>query len=170
MALGLGWLAIFAYAVHVALPFNPVHLPFEGQEFRRVVPEGWAFFTRNPREEAIFLFSRRSNGEWDSASLGPNGIASNAFGLNRISRAQGVETALLMNRFPNSAYRDCSGALTKCLDDTPSSRSLANESPNPSLCGDVGIVLRKPLPWAWFAAGMSTSMPARILRIKVGCP
>jgi len=168
LALGLGWLSVFAYAVHAALPFNSIKLPFETSEFRTLVPEGWAFFTRDPREESIFLFIRR-DGAWESASMGPNGSVANAFGLNRASRAQGVETALIVNRFSTSAFRECRGVAADCLETTKSAGSLQNNSPDPSLCGDVGIVMRKPVPWAWWSSGQSVVMPARILRIYAGC-
>lgn len=47
LALGAVWLLVFVYAVHIALPFNPIRLPFETSEIRAWMPEGWAFFTRN---------------------------------------------------------------------------------------------------------------------------
>lgn len=170
LVLGGGWLMVFAYAVHAAVPFNPIQLPFETSvEVRMWMPEGWAFFTRDPRGESIFLFTKRNNGEWDSASMGPNATFSNAFGMNRASRAQGVETALLMNRFPSSAFRDCRGIIAGCLETVQSADSIKNVSPDPSLCGETSIVLRKPVPWAWWASGQSVVMPSRILRINVSC-
>lgn len=168
LLLGGGWLTIFAYAIHAALPFNPIRLPFESwADVMSWIPEGWAFFSRDPREEAVFLFARRNDG-WTSASMGPNGRISNDFGLNRASRAQGVEVALLMNRFPASA-RDCRVLPTDCLEAAQSAGSIRNTTPNPSLCGEVGVVLQKPVPWAWWASGHATVMPSRILRISVDC-
>ena len=169
LALGAVWLLVFVYAVHIALPFNPIRLPFETSEIRAWMPEGWAFFTRNPREEHIFLFSRRGNGKWTTAALGPNARPSNEFGLNRISRAQGVETALLMNRFPNSAYLECRGLVASCLEGAQRLGTLKNPSPAPTLCGEIGIVMRKPVPWAWWASGQSVVMPSRFPRITVDC-
>jgi antimicrobial peptide system SdpA family protein len=101
--------------------------------------------------------------------MGPNGAFSNAFGLNRASRAQGVETALLMNRFSNSAFQECRDVMAECLESTKLAGSVKNISPYPSLCGDIGIVMQKPVPWAWWASGQSVVMPSRILRINAGC-
>ncbi len=165
-----GWLTVFAYALHAALPFNPIRLPFEVRaKVRLLIPEGWAFFTRDPRKENMLLFTRHSDGTWVSALLGPNATPSNDFGLNRASRAQGVETALLMHEFPDSSFRDCRILPTDCLETTQLTNSINDASPNPSICGDIGFVMQKPVPWAWWASGQAIVMPSRVARIKVDC-
>lgn len=170
MALGGGWLMLFVYALHAALPFNPIRLPLETQvQVKLWIPEGWAFFTRDPREEVTLLFTRRDDGKWLSALMGPNATISNDFGLNRASRIQGVETTSLLKKFPKSALRDCHDEPVVCLESIPTAGSVRNLSPNPSLCGQVGIVRQSPIPWAWWASGRPIIMPSRILRIDVIC-
>lgn len=84
------------YSVHAALPPNVLELPLERSvEPRKWAPQGWAFFTRNPREPRVLPFVAES-GTWRSANLGPHAQARYAFGLDRKSRAQGVEVGLLM--------------------------------------------------------------------------
>jgi antimicrobial peptide system SdpA family protein len=169
LALGGGWLIVFVYAVHAALPFNPIQLPFENEvQVRMWMPEGWAFFTKDPRGEVMFLFANR-DGKWISALMGPNAKFSNVFGLNRASRIQGAEAGALANKFPKSALRDCRDSPAVCLEHIATAGSIKNASPNPSLCGEIGIVLQEPLPWAWWASGHAVVMPSRILRINVSC-
>ena len=88
----LGWLVVAIYVLDASLPFNPIRLPFEqALQLRRIVPEGWAFFTRDPREPQPLPFSRGPDRRWRSASLGPNGRWVHAMGFDRTPRAQGTE-------------------------------------------------------------------------------
>ena len=80
MLLATGWLALFGYSLHAGMPFNPVRLPFEDR-FRAslLMPEGWKFFTRDAREERVFLYVK-SDGRWHAAMKTPHASATNAFG------------------------------------------------------------------------------------------
>src|SRR5215218_8664142 len=93
----LSWACVAAYAVHTVFPFNPLHLPgAKTISARTWIPEGWGFFTRDPREERLLLFRRTEGGAWVSASLGPAARRANFFGMNRYFRAQGIEVGLLL--------------------------------------------------------------------------
>jgi antimicrobial peptide system SdpA family protein len=170
LVLGCMWATVCAYALHAALPFNPVKLPFERWvQVRLWMPEGWAFFTRDPREERMLLFKRDSGGRWVSASIGPNSKLSNDLGLNRASRAQSMEAALLLSDFPTSMFQDCRDSPVDCLQHIRVSGSFKNISPDPTLCGELGIAMQPPIPWAWMASGHPVIMPSRVLRMDVTC-
>ncbi len=169
LALGGGWLLVVVYALHAALPFNPIKLPLETRVQPRFwLPEGWAFFTRDPREENMRVFVRHE-GNWVSAGMGPIAKPSNSFGLDRACRAQGVEAALLINGFPSSAFQECRDPVAACLERAPITAEVQNISPTPTLCGDVGVVMQKPVPWAWWSSGLRATMPSRVLRMSVAC-
>jgi antimicrobial peptide system SdpA family protein len=170
LALGLVWLAVCAYALHGALPYNPITLPFEARAHTQFwLPEGWAFFTRDPRSDLMLLFRKGSEG-WVSASRGPNSALVNTFGLNRAARAQSVEAGLLLNSFPDSVFKDCRDAVVACFERVAVAGSLKNTSPYPTLCGDVAIAMQRPVPWAWVASGHPVTMPSHVVRLDVACP
>ncbi len=164
----IGWMTIITYVLHASLPFNPIRLPYaERIQARFWIPEGWGFFTRNPREERVTPYAWRADG-WISASLGPHGRSSNLFGLNRISRAQNVEMGLLLQRVPNRMWRDCTGSSTACIDSVTRVPELRNRSPRPTLCGDIAFVRQQPIPWAWVRLHGAV-MPSRVTRIRSKC-
>src|SRR5271166_3733887 len=71
LVLACAGLAVSAYVVHVALPFNPIRLPFERWVYVTFwAPEGWGFFTRDPQEAALLFFKRETDGKWISAYVG----------------------------------------------------------------------------------------------------
>jgi antimicrobial peptide system SdpA family protein len=171
LAVGLAalWLAVIAYAVFPALPYSAVRLPpVAAARAMALVPQGWAFFTRDPREEKQTVFRRGPDG-WRSVLLAPHGRASNAFGFRRASRAQGVELALLVVPQPDSAYVDCTGPVDACLARLPAGVPVRSISPQPTMCGTLAVVHQKPLPWAWLPSRDRVTMPSRILPLEVAC-
>jgi antimicrobial peptide system SdpA family protein len=148
---------------------NPVQLPME-KKVRAVrwIPQGWSFFTRNPREEQLSYFIREPSGRWRAASLGPVSHPRNALGLNRKSRAQGVESAFLLAAVPNPAWVSCGDEEPEhCLDRLPVRRRVRTHSRKPTLTGIVGFVKHEPVPWAWFASGKKVTMPSRAVVVRV---
>lgn len=172
LMLAITWSVLILYAVHIELPVNALDLPFESSikpNLQAVIPEGWGFFTRDPREARLLPYVRPA-GAWQAASEGPNGEAWNEFGFNRAARAQGVEMGLLEFAIPTDAWKDCTEAIPSCLDKSPASMQVSNPTPHPTLCGDVGLAHRDTLPWAWAASVLDeTSMPSKVVRLTVKC-
>jgi antimicrobial peptide system SdpA family protein len=169
LAVGALWIAAVAYAIYPALPYSPVRLPFAEQALTFLwAPQGWAFFTRDPREEKQTVYAKATAG-WESVLLAPHGRLTNVFGLRRTSRAQGVEMALLIDGIPAEAWQPCTLPVGECLAQLPTGRPVVNRSPDPTMCGSVAVVLQKPLPWAWARSPRPTTMPARILALEVVC-
>lgn len=164
------WSIVALYAVHGQMPRNVLELPFESRLrplLPYLTPEGWAFFTRNAREPKLLTY-RLDAGRWRTADLGPHARPTNLFGLDRRSRAQGVEIALLLGTIRKDGPVDCKDAIPACLDRLPALQ-IRNASPAPSLCGDVGIAQQEPLPWAWSRAASEVTMPSRVVRLDITC-
>jgi antimicrobial peptide system SdpA family protein len=164
-------LVVCIYAVHAQMPTNAVSLPYE-QSLRRpmqqLLPEGWAFFTRSPREPDLVPFTRDGEGRWSRALRAPHAEPHNVFGLDRRSRAQGVEMGLLTGGLTANDWRDCRGAIGECLEQAPAVR-IANLALAPTLCGDGGLASQPPVPWAWSRSADETTMPSRTVRLEVSC-
>lgn len=172
LTLAIAWSVLILYAVHIELPVNALDLPFEGSikpNLQALIPEGWGFFTRDPREARLLPFIRQADG-WHPASEGPNGEAWNAFGFNRAARAQGVEMGLLEFTIPADAWKDCNEEIASCLDKTLTSTPVSNPTPHPTLCGEVGFAHRDSVPWAWAASTPDeTAMPSKVVMLSVKC-
>lgn len=169
LALSAAWLLVLAYVAFAALPYNPIRLPGANAVRLQVfAPEGWAFFTRSPRQDRAYVFALHG-GRWRSALLTPHSRPSNAFGLDRRSRAQGVEMGMLMDQLAPGALGGCRGELVACVSRAPFLGTIRNPSPEPTLCGPVGVALQPPVPWAWSRARTPVNMPARVGRVEVAC-
>ena len=163
------WLLFFGYSIHAALPFNPVKPPLEHRsEIRAIAPQGWSFFTRNPREEHIVAFKKDSRDEW-SALGRPNASPSNLFGLRRTTRAHNIEIGLLAMSLNKRQWTPCKESLNLCMKKIPQAVSLVNHSPAAALCGEIALVKQSPVPWAWSRSKRKVVMPSKAVWLNVSC-
>ena len=169
---GAVWAVVIGYAVHIQLPTNVIALPFE-RELRVAAvvftPEGWAFFTKDPREPILVPYALGSDGVWRPAAVGSYGEARNFFGADRTPRAQGVEMGLLSSRLSPSFWASCDDRVETCLGRAGTWLVVSNASPRPTLCGKIALTRQEPLPWAWASARTLTTMPSTFVLVDVRC-
>src|SRR4029453_5790255 len=91
------WMTVFVLVTISSLPFNPLSMAFHVEiGIRSLVPEGWGFFTREPRGLVLYL-ARPSGGRWQPLAGLPIGHPRNLFGIDRRPRAIPVELAILLD-------------------------------------------------------------------------
>jgi antimicrobial peptide system SdpA family protein len=171
VAVGLAacWLLVGVYVVDAAVPPNVVRLPLEKRIWARVwMPQGWAFFTRNPREERLLLFMKVGGTEWVSLRRGPYFGMSSQLGFSRVARARGIEAGLLQSTLKAHVWQECRDDVHTCLDRFGPPVVLDNPSPVPLLCGEIALALRKPVPWAW-TRDFRGNMPSKVVKLRVRC-
>ncbi|MCB5182000.1 SdpA family antimicrobial peptide system protein [Streptomyces antimicrobicus] len=166
------WSVIVLYAVQEQVPKNVITLPAQTKVKHTVVniaPQGWAFFTKSPRDPEVVPYKKTPDG-WQALSLTPHASPHNAFGLNRESRAQGVEIAMLLSAAQKSDWRDCTDSSETCLANAGNvSRRLTNGTPHPTLCGTVGLLQERPTPYAWRDLVATSHSPERVMILEVTC-
>lgn len=138
---------------------------------RQVLPQGWSFFTRDPREPRVFAYGKLDSGEWRELSRGSVNSYRGAFGLHRGARAHGLELGLLLAELEGGTWIDCGrGEHPPCLDSLESATgTVENQAARPVLCGTVGLVSQEPVPWAWRGRD-SVRMPLQGMVVEVACP
>ncbi|MFI0774749.1 SdpA family antimicrobial peptide system protein [Streptomyces sp. NPDC021212] len=166
------WAIVIAYVAQEHLPKNVISLP--GQRNVRhtvtnMAPQGWAFFTKSPREAELVPY-KKVRDSWKRNSLTPHSSPRNAFGLNRRSRAQGVEIALLLSAARKGDWHQCADSRQQCLTNYGApARRIHNRSPEPILCGTIGLLEEKPTPWAWRDLMPEPHSPERVMVLEVTC-
>ncbi|HEY8174735.1 MAG TPA: SdpA family antimicrobial peptide system protein [Gemmatimonadaceae bacterium] len=169
VALSVGWLLVGIYSAFTALPDSPIRLPFAKQvDMNTWMPQGWGFFTRDPREDRTLVLVQ-TNGTWKSAYLAPHARFSNVLGLDRASRGQGVELGEFMHWMKLKTWARCKDTPVECLDRVPVFARLENKYPRPTLCGTIGLVVQKPVPWAWSRMPTPVIMPSVVAKLEVVC-
>ena len=172
LAVGFVWSVVGLYALAVALPASPVDLPLAEDRaltIRALVPQGWAFFTRSPREPRVIPYAPAADGSWRSVHARRHAEPAQVFGLNRSSRAQGVEMGLLLDAVAEDDWVACDDTPQTCLASAAITVQTENVSPEPTLCGTIVLVRQEPLPWAWSGSSSPDSMPAEIAGLEISC-
>ncbi|MGZ6079441.1 MAG: hypothetical protein ACXWK4_01410, partial [Myxococcaceae bacterium] len=120
----------------------------------------------SPRSEAFEVF-RWNNGSWSRVDA-PLAASVNLFGLRRTSVNHGAEFRTLVaqvdRHWSTTVLAPQQLPLTDV--DTVPVRNLARR---PQLCGDVLLVERPPLPWAWARSSAKVALPTRFARLDVQC-
>lgn len=151
----LGVIGVYDVKAHV--PANILDLPGSEQlepVLSATLPQGWAFFTRSPREENLRVYPVTDDGldpHVQTAYAEPG----NVFGLDRAVRAQGTESALVQTGVPADSWVGCDGPRADCLDqalavarggDLP---EVANPALRTTICGPVVLSAERAGAWAY---------------------
>lgn len=135
----------------------------------RAFPQGWAFFTRTPREEQQSVY--RLDGETLVAlDRFPHAEPRNDFGLDRGSRKQSVELATLLHAVPEESWTECRAtSLADCVRKISAAYPADNSQPNPTLCGPIVVAAHEPVPWAYRDLYQEPTIITRAAKLDVRC-
>ncbi|VAW14377.1 hypothetical protein MNBD_BACTEROID03-708 [hydrothermal vent metagenome] len=138
----------------------------------RFVPQGWAFFTRSPREAQVILYEFHDD---DSLIKYPQKHSSykNIFGLDRKISKVLTEIQALKFQIPDTLYTNYQWNY-QTTEHSKLKRPLnvckvKNGIYQPILCGDYLLVFQKPIPWAWSKSINKLKMPAKIIHLRIEC-
>jgi len=129
-------------------------------------PEGWAFFTKNPREPLLDIYTINKNGETEKFLL-PNGDY--YFGMSRKSRVITYQLGILLSEpkygfawTPGVGdYKDSLVSM-KAYFRVPSDEKYSLFTP-----GKYILVLTERLPWLWEIDPLNTKKKFRVLPIEI---
>lgn len=163
MAAGTFFIALVTY-----LPNNPIKLAYGLRPNQLLFPQGWGFFTRNPREEARVLH-RLVDGIAEPVNLSTwHGLRSFDRGIRKIR----MESARLHKELDSEEWvltSSSAGQLEVPNPEMPAPVELTNGAYRPSLCGDFVFERFEPLPWAWVELSDRYDGGHKLLWVRVQC-
>ncbi|MFE4196273.1 SdpA family antimicrobial peptide system protein [Paenarthrobacter sp. NPDC056912] len=168
-------LVVGSYSVSASIPSTILALPYSDELKPHLVsamPQGWAFFSKSPRDPSIAPYRESSEGSYISLSKLPTTRVENLFGVSRDGRAQGVEVALISGGSKPDEWSDCeSPAIQECADqvqETPE-LSVSNTVSSPSVCGDVTLIQTTPVPWSFRKQTTLREKAEKAIKLRVEC-
>jgi antimicrobial peptide system SdpA family protein len=151
-----------------SVPEAAVRLPIKATiSTLSFLPQGWAFFTRNPREPVLEAWIVE-DGRWRMLPLNVSG-AEEIFGFRRTLRLRALELGTLAATLQPKDWQRCSGSIGDCVDagSLSTATRVVNRSTARQLCGHLVLAVREPQPWAW--RWRTIPMPTRVTRIHAEC-
>ncbi len=168
------WLALVVHVALGSLPHNPLTPPLlQRTAMLALVPEGWAFFTRNPREAQLLVYTVGSAGCWQRFGL-ENGLPRYCFGIQRGARLFSMGLHSLLRRVPVRSWSPCLGNVNLCAERlrlTPLELSPTNAAElKLGTQRNYLIQVRDVVPWAWSRRVAPEQMPSRIVWLRLTSP
>src|SRR5699024_6732841 len=109
------WLGVLAFVVNSVVIASLPHSAwgssselFSRTTVQNALPQGWAFFTRDPQEPRLTSYVKPDGGEWSLEDTGGNGAVRWWFGLDRKARLPGLEMGEIQQAAGQDAWQECS--------------------------------------------------------------
>ena len=150
------WSVVLLCITLAAVPLNPISLSFDSKmNILSVVPEGWGFFTRNPREPSVHAYKRNENRL--TLVNKPMSDPDYWFGLSRKSRKINMELMGKIRSIPDSVWQQGRPDVmdTSC----DSVYKMSRRNLKPLLLGEYLVIRQNRLPWAWAGGRQMPLMP-----------
>lgn len=140
------------------------------QSVQSVIPQGWAFFTRDPREATVIPFTE-SGGGWVNVNRGPNAQPEYAFGMNRESRLTEFDTEGISAAAGDDVeWFECSSFdHSECIEEAEGEREPVEVSTSGwdlRLCGPVALVKEEPVPLSFGRLGGQPELSAILFDVE----
>ncbi|MBW8686392.1 SdpA family antimicrobial peptide system protein [Chitinophaga rhizophila] len=134
-----------------------------------LAPQGWAFFTRNAREEKYFIYQQQPDSSWQLASV-PGASLRYLFGLNRKGRASSLELKGLVGQTTDSMWVNTNKKIEAFFSATATPLpvyAVKNRCPDPVFTGNILIQKRQLVPWAWANLNREVIMSSKVVKLYV---
>jgi antimicrobial peptide system SdpA family protein len=133
-----------------------------------VIPQGWSFFTRNPREPYDIVY-RPEKGRLAPVTFA-NTSRRSGFGTSRAARAAHAEVMRLTAPVLGTSWEPCQEDPAHCAARYPRAPlPVTNWSTTRLVCGTVAVVRQPPVPWAWRESRARTHMDSKVVLLEVDC-
>ncbi len=176
---GLGWLALIhltmlgglvGIATLAAMPIHTIPMADDTRAaIMSLIPEGWGFFTKNPREPEMQIATLR-DGTMQNLNIVSSFQFRYAFGLNRQPRSQGRELDQLLKQLRDvRLWHNCQTSTVVCAQKLHVQKRIINTVNPATLCGNLVLFERGPVPWAYRHIKSKENMPSRLTRVEVLC-
>lgn len=128
-------------------------------------PQGWGFFTRNPREDNVYAYRLKDNKIEEINLL--NQSVTNFFGFSRSTRLKAFDLAILMEKINNKSWVRSSNPNINSHINLPITKVKRTNNLQFFSEGIYFIKLKKTIPWKWSNLNQEKYTPYQIVKIKI---
>jgi len=166
------WVSLSIILLAIAMPYNPISGYITNERsIKSIIPEGWGFFTKSPRDEALYTFILKSN-VWIPYSGQNNSNAFNFFGINRNAREKGILYSTLLKQLNGSDWASYKNVGLRQFNNIHLKTVIVNNSTDDlEFCSQTLLLVQtSTIPWAWSNSVNGTNgIVAHVAKIYVNC-
>ncbi|MFZ4860788.1 SdpA family antimicrobial peptide system protein [Sphingobacterium sp. Mn56C] len=163
--IALSWI-IFGFAVFSASRNEQVILNSQMKTYlNQMFPEGWGFFTKNPREASMSVYEYKEGKLIEIPFL--NQSIATYFGLSRKRRIIAYEASMVAGTIGKKNWiENKSKSLEDYKDCVPIKKKL-NSDYSHITCGTYFVKLFNPVPFAWAKEGQGDNNPFTFVKVLI---
>jgi len=153
-----------------ALPYNAFSSVFNSEKsIFKIFPQGWAFFTRSPREAQAKLYE--IDGDKIKEIKHYHSSYHYLLGASKENSRYVTELAYLFNKIPQERYTDAkSNIQLNNIDKIPTDTiQITNPFDNPRIIGTYILIMQELVPWAWTKNIEREMMDCKTIKMVVSC-
>ncbi len=132
-----------------------------------ISPQGWGFFTRNPKEPLIDLYKIKDD-KIKKISI-PNASLKYFWGFNRGMRISSSQIAYFADQIPEDRWIYDPSYKADSIIQVSTPFNVLNDFSYPVHCGKLLLVKTQRIPWAWSKHREKIKMPRSVVIIDVAC-
>lgn len=168
MAICSFW-AFFAFlSLLVYVEDNPIRMNYKSsQSLKMLFPQGWAFFTKSPRDENVQAY-HLVNGKLEVLPGQRQATIDHLMGVKRDARAISVEYATMLYDIPATKWVKCEINASEFIKTHQVvAVKVRNTTPLALLHGDIYLISQATVPWAWSKFAKNVILPSSILHLNI---
>ncbi|MRM96251.1 SdpA family antimicrobial peptide system protein [Riemerella anatipestifer] len=160
----------FSIILISSIPFNPIQykINFVKQVYT-YLPQGWAFFTRDARENQLYIY-KINNNKLEIINQKHSNFE-NIMGLSRRVSKLVLEAEVVSNIIGKNNFYKTNWNFDSNLHGIIPNNKIVLKNPikSPILCGDYVFVYHKIVPWAWSKNTRKIRMEGTIIKVRIKC-
>ena len=156
------WGIVLSYVFKSSVPVVSNMSHHEKASLFNFFPQGWGFFTRNPREEELILY--RIEKDTTVRFTQTNSSSSSYFGLSRKNRLINIEASIVVSEVDDSLWIPMKGR-ELVLDLNTYTDTIVNNFKPCHIQGDFFLVMQERIPWAWSESDII--MPYKYVKVHI---
>ncbi|MEL6357811.1 MAG: SdpA family antimicrobial peptide system protein [Bacteroidota bacterium] len=161
-------LVVASFVFISSLPFNTLTGNYQAKKrVYTLSPQGFAFFTRNPREYRLTTYvPDQTTGEWHRVERS-NASLHNWLGVSRQCRRENVEIHTVQSAAKGKYIELNSAEFSSVIDTLSIVDTVANPFADPLLKGEIVFRFERPIPWAWSKNLATINQPIKLKKVYV---
>lgn len=165
------YLSLFLVVFSGAIPYNSTSKQTEviSKFIFSFTPQGWAFFTRDPKEAQFYLFKENGN-VWEIED-NKKAQLSSMWGIKICSSYAYYELSELYKKIPPSLFKNCDIPFKETFAELPcgldSEYEFENDLNYQTIQGKYILMIQEITPWSWYKKYKNSAKPTKIIKIYV---
>ena len=135
-----------------------------------LIPQGWAFFTKNPRDPQVFIYQVDTIDDSIKLENLRNTQLKYLFGIDRSNRKISSKLSKILQGVDSEFFYTSKKSVEDSIkNDYCSIFKVKVSVKKPILCGLYCLQIKKPKPWSWLRIDTNIITESSIILLNLKC-